>query len=381
MDRKLKQELVVLSGIAALGCLMLRQKKPAVAFAALASGLALYPIRPVSFRNRVVVITGGSRGLGLALATEFALQGASIVLLARDEKELITAKNHLLQMTQMQKTRNVMTIKCDVTQKNELKTAFQNIVDNFGRFDVLVNNAGAILVSPYQSARPEDYQAQLDLHLFAPMQTIDLALPYLRHSPIGRIVNICSMGGKVAMPHMLPYDTSKFALAGFSQGMTYELAKEKIPVTTVYPALLQTGSPIHAVFKGNHQKEFAWFASADVMPGLAWPAEKAAVEIVKACAVGQREVILSFLARARMIVASFFPEVMGAFFSLVNRFLPSGQSDQYLTGSQSRQLFDNSIVLKPLQQRSQEAEKKWNQKGREDALYNLGLHKGDITKH
>src|SRR6201982_336127 len=99
----------------------------------------------------------------------------------------------------------------------------------------------------------------------------------------GRIVNISSMGGKVAMPHFAPYSASKFALTGFSDAIRSELARENIHVTTVAPGLMRTGSHVNAQFKGEHDAEFGWFAAASGMPLISMNAERAARKILAAC--------------------------------------------------------------------------------------------------
>ena len=82
----------------------------------------------------------------------------------------------------------------------------------------------------------------------------------------GRIINIASIGGKIAVPHLLPYVASKFALVGLSEGLRAELARDRIYVTTVSPGLMRTGSHLNALFKGQHKKEFALFSVANASP-------------------------------------------------------------------------------------------------------------------
>ena len=370
MNKNVKNELMFLMGLGAVTSLLLKQKKLSLGLSLGAAALALSKVKkPFSFQNRVVMITGGSRGLGLALAKRFVREGAYVSLLARDSKELERAKTLLLGFTTAD---HILLCECDVTDNNRLGKAFQKTTLELGTIDVLVNNAGAIIVGPFESMSLEDFDAQIKLHLYANISATQKILPIFRKNKGGRIVNICSMGGKVAVPHMLPYDSSKFALAGFSQGITAEFAKENIAVTTVYPTLMRTGSPIQAVFKGNAQKEFSWFANADVFPGLSMSAEEAAEKIVEATRERRSELIPTFIGRARMMVGAFLPELMLYTMGIMNRLMPSGISSMYKTGAQAQT--ESSYLSSSLKLAAEKAEQDNNQMEKSNPLFNLGLH-------
>ncbi|MBC7743273.1 MAG: SDR family oxidoreductase [Bdellovibrionaceae bacterium] len=371
MNKHAKNEIMLLLGIGALTALALRRYKWAEGLAWSAAALHVSKDKkPKSFRGQSVVITGGSRGLGLALAKRLVSEGAIVHLFARDEAELMKAQEIL---TARGRSELVNLIVCDVTNPEQLSGAIRQVCKHSGRIDMLINNAGAILVGPFDSMTQADFEAQMNLHLYANISATKEVLPIFRRQRSGQIVNICSMGGKVAVPHMLPYDTSKFALAGFSQGLTAELAKENIAVTTVYPATMRTGSPIQAVFKGNAEKEFSWFANADVMPGLSIAADDAAEKILQAARDRRTELIPSSLGRLRIIAGALFPEIMMTGMGLINRLLPSGNSFMYRTGAQSET--NHSYLLKSFQATAKQAEKDFNQSKKTDPQFNLGLHK------
>lgn len=372
MNRGLRNELVTLCGLGALGLLAFRRPRTAMSLGLAAGALVgLGDFRQLkSFRNKNVIITGGSRGLGLALAKELVREGARVQLIARDTEELRRAEQ-ILRTVDI--NAQVLLQTCDVTDKKQLAQAFQKAVDSWGRVDMLVNNAGAILVSPFDSLDIADFEAQMQLHLYAVIHAVQLILPHFRKRRGGRIVNICSMGGKVAVPHMLTYDTSKFALAGFSQGIGAELKRENIQVTTIYPTLMRTGSPIQAVFKGDHEKEYLWFATGDNMPGLSMKAKQAALLILKSVKEERTEVILSGLGRMRMHMGMLFPETMAWVMALANRFLPRGQSLTYRTGAESSKTFRSYAGNTFLQHGATEAEEQFNQEPKGDAKYNMGL--------
>lgn len=325
----------------------------------------------MNFKNQTCIITGGSRGLGLALASELVRQNAIVALIARDLAELSHAQTRLLKIRRTP----VHIYKCDVTHKGELEKVFSDLHKKTGRIDLLINNAGSITVGPFETMNRKDFEAQLELHLYAVIEATRLVLPYLREKASEkRILNICSMGGRVAMPHMLPYDVSKFALSGFSQGVGAELFKEGISVTTIYPALMRTGSPIQAVFKGAHKKEFAWFQAADVMPFLSTPADVAARKILQATYDRRWELTPSLAAKLRMAAAVLAPDLVGKSLGWLNKLLPDGKSRQYKTGAQANELFENSWLTQPLVNAAHESEKTWNQKPKTDPNFNMGLH-------
>lgn len=368
----LKKELSLLCGFAAAYYFARKQPTKATLMTLASGSLLLSSFKPSTYTyfGKSVLITGGSRGLGLALAKQLVTEGAWVTLMARKADELHEAKQRLLEIDPQAQ---IQTVVCDVTQSDQLTVAISQAVARFGRLDVLINNAGAISVGPFAATERQDYEAQLKLHLFAVIEATRIVCPLFREQRGGKIINICSLGGRVSVPHMLPYGVSKFALSGFSQGITAELKREKIEVTTVYPALMQTGSPIQAVFKGDQQKEFSWFMSADNFPLLSMPADVAAEKILDGARNGETEVTLSVIGKARSLVAAFFPELMAVAMSLLARMLPHGTSKTYKTGAQSRASFDQNWALYPLRMTGAKAAQELNQKPSQDARFNLGL--------
>jgi short-subunit dehydrogenase len=290
----------------------------AVVGAGLAIGRAVASRSSYSFRDRSVVITGGSRGLGLEIARVLAREGASLTLVARDEDELARARA-TLEVTGA----HVLPLRCDIAHLADVKQALQDVVDHYGRVDVLVNCAGVIQVGPMEHMALEDYEAAMNVHFRGPLHTMLAALPYMRHQHGGRIVNIASIGGKVPVPHLAPYAASKFALVGLSSSLHAELADDNILITTVSPGLMRTGSPLNASMKGRHEAEYAWFAISDALPGLSVAASRAARQIVDACRRGQAELIISLPAKLAAAFYGLMPSTFVTVASLANRFLPA----------------------------------------------------------
>lgn len=268
------------------------------------------------FKDKVVLITGGSRGLGLVLAREFAAEGARLVICARDEDELDRAYVDL-----ESRGAEVMIHRCDVTNRTDVLEMVCAIESRFGGVDVLVNNAGVIQMGPLDVMTHADFEKAMSAHFWAPLNTIMAVLPRMRQKKSGRIVNISSIGGKVSVPHLVPYCASKFALTGLSKGMRTELLKDGIAVTTICPGLMRTGSPRNAGFKGKHREEYAWFSISDALPLLSVSAEHAARQIVSACRRGRTELVISVPAKLAVLFDTLLPEVTSNLFALANKLL------------------------------------------------------------
>src|SRR5438105_11092018 len=287
-------------------------------------------IRTVSYplREKVVLITGGSRGLGLVLARHICARGGNVALIARDAEELARAKTDLAT-----RPNTVMTIQCDLLDSEQIQAAVRRVIDRFGKIDILINNAGIIEVGPLEHLMREDFERAIRLHFWAPFELISQIVPEMRIGGGGRIVNISSIGGKVAMPHFAPYSASKFALTGFSDAIRAELARDNIQVTTVAPGLMRTGSHVNAKFKGKHDAEFAWFSAGAGAPLISMDADRAARKIVAACRRGQPSLTLTFGARGAIAGNALFPNLTGYAMKIVNRFLPDVADE---SGAQSR---------------------------------------------
>jgi short-subunit dehydrogenase len=307
-------------------------KITAIAGGAVLLKSAIDYLREYDLRDKTVLITGGSRGLGLVMAREFARHGSRLALCARDEEELERARLDLERFGV-----EVMVVRCDVRNRQEVNEMVAAVNARFGNVDVLVNNAGVIQVGPLEVMTEEDFEQAMQTHFWAPLNTIMAVLPSMRQRKSGRIVNITSIGGKVAVPHLVPYSASKFALVGLSKGLRAELMKDDISVTTVCPGLMRTGSPRNAEFKGQHRFEYAWFSISDALPLLTVSAENAARQVVRACKRGQTELVISIPAKIAVLFESLFPEAMYQILGVVNQLLPApgGIGTQKAKGKES----------------------------------------------
>lgn len=304
------------------------------------------------FAGRVVVISGGSRGLGLVIARQLADEGARLTVLGRDEDELRRAEQEL-----RGHGADVLALVCDVRERDQVNGAIARTIEHFGRVDVLINNAGIIQVSPLEHLELADFEDAMATHLWASLYTMLAVIPHMKQQGEGRIVNISSIGGKVAVPHLIPYSASKFALVGLSDGMRAELGKDQIYVTTVAPGLMRTGSPPNVFIKGQHQKEYAWFAISDALPGVSIDAERAARKIIEACRYGDPALTITLQAKIVAALNNLTPGLIANVMAIANRLLPSptsGEGDLLKTGWESQSSVAPS-VLTTLSDRATEA--------------------------
>ena len=273
-----------------------------------------------SMAGRVVLITGSSRGLGLALAEEFAGQGARLVICARDQRELETARARL--ETQ---AAEVLALTCDVSVQDDVQSLINQATARFGHIDVLVNNAGVIQVGPLEAQSLTDFQEAMDVMFWGTVYPTLAVLPQMKQRGSGHIANITSIGGKVSVPHLLPYSCAKFAAVGFSEGLRAELGRHGVKVTTVVPGLMRTGSHLNAYFKGKNEDEFTWFSLGATLPVAAMSARRAARRIVAAIRRGQAELILTPQARALATLHGVAPGITADLLGLVNHVLPQAE--------------------------------------------------------
>jgi short-subunit dehydrogenase len=337
MTRQQKQAALI--GAAGLGALMLAR--------------AWRHREPYDFAGRNVVITGGSRGLGLVLARQLADEGARLTLVARDAEELARATQDI---RVRQPFAEVLTIAADVRRRDEAERVTALTIARFGRIDVLINNAGIIQSGPVANMTLSDYEDAMNTHFWGPLYMMTASLPQMREQGEGRIVNISSIGGRIAVPHLVPYSASKFALTGLSDGLRLELAQDNIVVTTVCPGLMRTGSPVNALFKGQRAKEYAWFAISDSLPLTSIDAERAAAQIIDACRHGDAELVITIQAKLAILGRTLAPELFADVMTLMNRLLPGPvpDGDEARTGRDSESAWAPSALTALTQKAARE---------------------------
>ncbi|HEY2498077.1 MAG TPA: SDR family NAD(P)-dependent oxidoreductase [Candidatus Angelobacter sp.] len=306
-------------------------------------------------RGQTVLITGGSRGLGLALAEEFAQAGAKIAICARDEQELARAQQQLEDLGAV-----VCAMPCDVSKPEEVENLINDVSRNMGKIDVLVNNAGVIAVGPILSQELKDFQEAMDVMFWGTVHPTLAVLPQMLTRGRGKIVNVTSIGGKVSVPHLIPYGCAKFATVGFSEGLHSELKRFGIHVLTVVPGLMRTGSHLNAQFKGKHESEFGWFAVSGTNPLASISARRAAEKIVNAACSNRTELVISWQAKLLAELHGIAPGLIQNVLAQVNRLLPDAAgTTEKKAGHESHSV----VTRSPLTALGKRAARRYNQVG------------------
>ena len=284
----------------------------------LAARVAPPPKEEADLRGAVALVTGGSRGLGLALSRELTQQGCRLAICARDESELEAARIDLQQFGA-----EVLAIPCDVSDQAQVAAMVETVTQHYGRIDILINNAGIIVVAPVETLTHADFERVMAVNFWGVLNPTLAVLPAMRARGSGRIVNITSIGGKISVPHLLPYSCAKFAAVGFSEGLRAELADTGISVTTVVPGLMRTGSHLHAEFGGEQQAEYRWFALGASAPyPVAIGTDRAARLIVRAAKRGQADCTYPVSALVAARLSGLLPSATTNVLTLVDRLLP-----------------------------------------------------------
>jgi short-subunit dehydrogenase len=281
---------------------MIRLDTPAArAFAGVSAAAAtVFAIRRLtrteySFRDRTVVITG-ARGLALALARGFVDEGARVWLVARSMDELSQASDELAARGGW-----VRTVCADIRRPDHVSRVIE--------------------VGPVEHAKLEDFQDAMATHFWGPLDMIRACLPHLRRGGEGRIVNIASVGGRIAVPHLAAYTASKFALVGLSEALRAELRKEGVFVTTVTPGLMRTGSYVNVKLRGRHPDELRWFTAMSATPLTSMRADRAAAKILQACREGRATITPGVQAKLAVMAHALAPNLYASINALVDRAL------------------------------------------------------------
>ena len=304
-------------------------------------------VREQNLLGHIALVTGGSRGFGYLIARELGHAGCKLVICSRDQEELNRAAGELRQIGL-----TVLAARCDVSDKDDVDAMIAAANDHYGRIDLLVNNAGVIEVGPVTDMAHSDFEEAMNVMYWGPLNTILAVLPQMRQRGRGRIANVTSIGGKVAIPHLVPYSSAKFAAVGLSEGLSAELKPEGIIVTTIVPGLLRTGSYLHAKFKGQQEKEAAWFTLSDNVPGLAMSPETAAQQVVRAIKRGETEVVLSLPAKILSLANGIFPGLVNGVSSAVDQIAlphdPGGDTKMMIGAQVKQQMKDERNPGEPI---------------------------------
>ena len=179
---------------------------------------------------KTVFITGTSSGIGKACAVLFAKRGWNVM----------AAQRNINDTTDLRRFKNINFVPIDVTDQESIVTAVKTCLSIFGRIDVLINNAGRGLQGVFEATKESEIEAIFNVNIFGMMRVIKAVLPHFREQGQGRIVNVSSMGGRVGLPLRSVYDSSKFAVEGFSEVLMYELKPFNIAVKIIEPGFVNS---------------------------------------------------------------------------------------------------------------------------------------------
>lgn len=185
--------------------------------------------------KKVVLITGTNSGFGWLTAKSIAAMGHQVYATIRD-----TDGRNAEQAKELGKIENISVLDVSLTDEESVKKAFSTVIENEGKIDILINNAGVAMFGVAEGLTTDDLGRLLDVNLIAPWRLMKLALPYMRKQADGLIVNVSSGWGRFAPPFMAAYATSKFALEGLSEGLHYEVRPLGIDIAIVQPGAFPT---------------------------------------------------------------------------------------------------------------------------------------------
>ncbi|MBE9215110.1 SDR family oxidoreductase [Plectonema cf. radiosum LEGE 06105] len=196
------------------------------------------------------IITGGSQGIGKSSALLFARKGYDLILTARSPEILSATAAEVSKIGT-----KVLAIPCDVSQEAEVNILISKALESFGSIDVLINNAGVCMTGPIEHTSLSDWHRVIDVNLWGYIHTIHALLPHFLQRQKGTIVNVGSIGGKLPLPEMTVYCTSKYAITGLTETLRLELKPKGIHVSAVHPSATDSNFMERAQFRGSSAQE------------------------------------------------------------------------------------------------------------------------------
>lgn len=245
----------------------------------------------MNFKEKIVLITGASSGIGHSSAIQFAKKGAKLILVSRNIEKLNKISEDL-------KKFNVspMVFECDVSDKLQVNKISKIILDKFGSVDILVNNAGFAVYGSVYNLTIEEIESQMATNYFGMIYFVKNFLPSMIKKKSGHIVNVASVAASFGLPGIAPYCASKFAMLGFSEGLKHELKDTGVGITVVSPIMVRTNFFNHPSFK-NMPK----YSTTSLSP------ETVAKAIVRASNSPRLEIIVPGFVRGAVWIKTTFP--------------------------------------------------------------------------
>ena len=246
----------------------------------------------MDFKNKVVLITGASSGIGKQTAIEFAKLGSSIILVARRKNKLEQVENELKQFNV-----NTLVCVCDVSKKDQVDELSKIVLQKFDSVDILVNNAGFAIYGSVSDLSINEIESQMETNYFGMIYCVKNFLPLMLKKKSGHIVNVASVGASFSVPGVSSYCATKFAMLGFSEGLKHELYGTGVGLTVVSPIMVRTPLFEHPSFTN-----FSKFST-----GVSLSSETVAKTIIKASNSSRLEIVVPSVARAVIWFKQTFP--------------------------------------------------------------------------
>ena len=203
---------------------------------------------PAKLAGKVAVITGGSMGIGEAIAKLFVKHGAQVVLLSRDSTRLEAARVRIGHLDQ------TLAIACDVRHREEIDRAIGLVMHHFQRIDIWINNAGHGLFDSIANMQMSDCRETFDTNFFGTIEAMKAVIPIMKQQCSGAIINVSSVAGHIPLPFNATYSATKFAMNAIGKAARIELAGSGIHVTTVCPGYVRTDFGSNAVRGSNYRQ-------------------------------------------------------------------------------------------------------------------------------
>lgn len=232
-------------------------------------------------KNKVVIVTGSSEGIGFATAKLLASKGATVVLSARGMDKLKKAESAIP---------DSFIVQADMRNPDDIKKLVDATMEKFGRIDILINNAGQGMWSTVEALDINKYKELMELNVYAPIRMMQAVIPTMRKQNGGTIVNMISNSAKLAIPNLAGYASTKYAINCVTLTARQELEKDGITVSAVYPIIVQTGFGEHSIVPEptflRHKEE-----GKPVFPTLT--PEHVAEKIAEVIASGEAEMVIT----------------------------------------------------------------------------------------
>jgi uncharacterized protein len=245
----------------------------------------------MDFKNKVVLITGASSGIGKEAAIQFAQKGANIILIARRKQKLEQLADYLRKFNT-----SIMFYECDVSDKFQVGKISKLVLEKFKSIDILVNNAGFAIYGSFSDLTTEEIESQMTTNYFGMVYCIKNFLPSMIVKKSGHIVNVASVAASFGLPGIASYCASKFAMLGFSEGLKHELKGTGVGITVVSPIMVRTSFFDHPSFK--NMPKYTSISLSD---------KTVAKSILKAANSPRLEIIVPSVVRGAVWMKNTFP--------------------------------------------------------------------------